>query len=255
MSCHSLDMHRPSVPDKNNVRTYYARPWLDRLTGRYTVEWENAEGLQRIRVHNRFFDLEGNRPSLGSVLRLPKVFLSYLATRQRPILPNPVPFLVWDAIHFLERELRPGARVLEVGSGNSTLWFLHQGAYVTSLEHSADWARSVLEFAREDLGEAYFRRLDYHVVEGQGALRRIAELPNEFFDVALIDSMNAYTYRPAALAAARSKVRKGGWMVLDNADHPNNWPALELMEDRERVRFTGYAPMGSVVSQTSAWRM
>ena len=63
-------MTRPTNPDQNNVRTYYERPWLDKLTGHYTVAWENAEGEQSIRVHNRLTDLEG-RPLRGC-----KVWLS-----------------------------------------------------------------------------------------------------------------------------------------------------------------------------------
>ena len=44
-------------------------------------------------------------------------------------------------------------------------------------------------------------------------------------------------------------------MCLDNSDHPNNWNAAELMLDKERIRFTGWAPMCSVVTQTSFWQM
>lgn len=246
---------RPSAPDQNNVRTYYRRPWLDRLTGRYTVEWENAEGVQSLCVHNRFTDLEGHPPSLASLMRLPAVASSYLATRRHPILPEPVPLLVWDAIRYLERELEPGMRVLEVGSGNSTLWFLGRGCRVTSIEHSADWAGYVRAFVDDHLSEEARARLEYHVEEGEAAVDRIRATGDQSFDVILVDSANAHTYRPDCVVAARPKVRPGGLLVLDNSDHPNNWPALETMADHARIRFTGLAPMCPVVCQTSAWRM
>ena len=245
----------PSAPDRNNVRTYYAHPMLDRLTGHYTVDWENAGGHQRIRVHNRLRDMEGHRPSLRSLMKLPAVMRSYLATRKHPIMRRPLPFLVWDAIDFLEKLVGEGSRVLEVGSGNSTLWFLERGARVTSIEHSSDWAGYVRDHVQEHLGEQASKRLTYCTVQGADAIRQIESAPDASYDIVLVDSMNAFTYRKDALVAARSKVAEGGWMVLDNSDHPNNWAAVDLMQDRERVRFSGYAPMASVVCQTSFWRM
>lgn len=237
------------------MRTFYRRPLLDRLTGRYTVEWESAEGPKSLTAHNRLTDLEGHLPSLASLMRLPQVASSYRAARRHPILPEPVPFLVWDAIRFLERTLRPGMRVLEVGSGNSTLWFLKRGFRVTSIEHSEEWARHVRGYVSERLDERYAERLEQHVVAGETAVRLIGQLHDGDFDLALVDCMNEFTSRPDALRAARPKVRAGGWMVLDNSDHPQNWPAVEHMADRERIRFTGLAPMASVVCQTSVWAL
>lgn len=237
------------------MRTFYRRPLLDRLTGHYTVEWETEEGPQILTAHNRLTDLEGHLPSLASLMRLPQVAGSYLAARRHPILPEPVPFLVWDAIRFLEGALKPGMRVLEVGSGNSTLWFLKRGCRVTSIEHSEAWARHVRGYVSERLDERYAERLEQHVVAGEAAVQRIERFDDRQFDLALVDCMNEYTSRPDALRAARPKVRADGWMVLDNSDHPQNGPAVEHMADRTRIRFTGFAPMASVVCQTSAWAL
>lgn len=247
---------RPSPPEQNNVRTFYeGSTFLSKITGRYSIAWKNNDGEKKIRVHARLTDMEGYRPSWKSALRMPEVIKTYLESRKQPILKDPVPYLVWDAIDFLEEEVKPGMKVLEVGSGNSTCWFLGKGCEVTSFEHSGEWAEAVMKFNRERLGEESVARLDYHVEEGDDAIKGIAELPDNTYDLVLIDSMNEHTYRPAALAAARSKVRSGGLMVLDNADHPNNWPALDMMADLERIRFTGYCPMGCLVGQTSMWRM
>jgi len=246
--------HRPPAPEENHVVTYYERPLLDRLTGHYTVAWENAGGPQRIRVHNRLTDMEGHPPSLGSLLKAPAVLRTYLQARRHPILPEPLPFLVWDAIRFLARELRPGSRVLELGSGNSTLWFLGRGAWVTSLEHDPTWAEHVRE-AAAGLGPERAGRLRQHVAAGREAVEIVHDLGDGEFDLALVDCMNAYTYRRDALRAARPKVRRGGWLVLDNSDHPNNWRAVEDMAGYARRRFSGLAPMCPVVCQTSAWRV
>ena len=65
--------------------------------------------------------------------------------------------------------------------------------------------------------------------------------------------MNAFTWRKAGVEALLPKVRNGGTMCLDNSDHPNNWSAVQLLGADKRLRFTGYAPMCPVVTQTSFW--
>lgn len=246
---------RSAPLDPRSVRTFYTAPWRQRLTGQYTVAWDSPDGPQRLRVHNRLQDLEGRAPSWSSALRLPRTVATYLRTRRHALLREPLPFLVWDTIAFLERELRPGARVLEVGAGNSTLWYLRQGALVTSFEHSPEWVERLQRHVEETLGAEVAQRLDLRLAEGDEAIAGIAALPDEHFDLVVVDSKNEHIERPAAVDAARSKLHAGGWMVLDDSDNPANWPAVERMADRERVRFTGYGPMCAVVCQTSLWQV
>src|SRR5205085_11823597 len=103
-------------------------------------------------------------------------------------------------------------------------------------------------------GKEFRSRLRMHVKEGREALDLIRSFDDESFDLVLVDSMNANTLRYDATEAARSKVKKGGWIVLDNSDAPVNWSAVKLLGEAGRERFTGYAYMTSVVSQTSFWR-
>ncbi|MEZ6016183.1 MAG: class I SAM-dependent methyltransferase [Planctomycetota bacterium] len=245
---------RPPAPTTNEVRTYYERPLLDRVSGRYVVAWDTPDGPASIRVHNRVVDLEGERPSLRSVLGLPRVLASYLEARRRPLLRRPLPFLNFDAIRHLARLVPDGAptRVAEVGAGNSTLWLLARGAHVTTIEHDARWAR---ELAREAAARGLAGRLTLHVAEGAAALEALSGLDDATLDLLLVDCKNAHTRRHDCIARGRQKVRSGGTVCLDNSDHPNNWSAAELMRDRERTRFSGFGPMCAVVTQTSFWQV
>ena len=247
--------NKPASPEQNNVRTFYETPAIDRLTGRLTVEWVNKDGPHRIRVHTRLTDMEGNKPSLFSLMRLPQVVKSYRDAKRHPILPDPVPFLVMDAIEFLDERLKPGMKVLEAGGGNSTLWFLGKGCDVHTIEHSADWAAYVRTFTHERLGEEASERMNLYLEHGDDAIARIDGFEDRAFDVILVDCASEFTWRKDCVAAGRSKVKSGGWMCLDNSDHPINWPAVELMKDRRRVVFSGFAPMALRVTQTSFWQM
>ncbi len=244
---------RPPAPTSNNVRTFYTRPWLDRLTGRYTVSWENEGNVASIRVHNRITDMEGHKPSLASLMKVPATVKTYFEAKKRSILKNPVPFLVYEAIEHLGTLVEPGSKVVELGGGNSTLWFLGQGAEVVTFEHSPEWAEHITAFARESLGDDAASRLTVHVAAGDEALELARSLDDSSFDIALVDCMNAFTWRKAGVEALLPKVRSNGTMCLDNSDHPNNWSAVELLGKSDRLRFTGYAPMCPVVTQTSFW--
>lgn len=246
-----MNENRPPDPTENNVKTFYRRPVLDRLTGRYTVAWKSDGQVATIRRHNRLSDMEGFKPSLASLLKLPTTLKTYVEAKRRAILRKPLPFLVYEAIDHLETLVGAGTRVLELGGGNSTLWFLERGAEVVTIEHSAEWAADIREAARERFGDDV--KLTVIVAEGREALDAVAGLEDASFDVALVDCMNAFTYRRDGVIGVRPKIRDGGVLCLDNSDHPNNWSAVTLLGRESRTRFTGYAPMCPVVTQTSFW--
>lgn len=245
---------RPPDPTGNNVKTFYRFPMIDRITGRYTVSWEHEGRVASIRVHNRLTDMEGFKPNLASLMRIPKTVQTYLEAKRRPILKKPVPFLVYEAIDHLSTLVGPGVSVVELGGGNSTLWFLERGARVTTIEHSQEWAESIRNAVIDRLGQSGAERLTLVVAEGENALSALESLPAESVDIALVDCMNAFTWRKAGVEAAIPALRRGGTLCLDNSDHPNNWAAVTMLGRGSRMRFTGYAPMCPVVTQTSFWR-
>ena len=238
---------RPAAPS-DVPRVYYRNPRFDRPLGRYTAEWDGPTGKVQVQTLNRFQDWEGNLPSLYSVMRLPYVFRTYIQGRRSYILPKPVPFLVLDAIRRLEDIVRPGMRVLEIGGGNSTLWFLEKGAIVTTFEHDANWAAEIQRAAGADA------KLSLTVAMGQQAVDLIDKLPDQSFDLSLVDSTG---HIPSALCmpSVRRKLKPGGWMVLDNSDMPANWRGVALMADKDREWYAGYSPMALKVGQTSLWQI
>jgi hypothetical protein len=154
------------------------------------------------------------------------------------LLDTPSPWITFDAIEAIGRRLRAGMRVFEYGSGGSTLYWLRCGAELVSVEHDAAW----FELVRSRLPRA--ARIDYRLVEAdppapapapldpadpaaygsahdafQGrTFRRYASqidaFPEGAFDLVLVDGRA----RPSCLRHAAPKVRRGGLLVLDNAD-------------------------------------
>jgi len=62
---------------------------------------------------------------------------------ERPFTPE----LCVSAQKLIKQYILPGKRVLELGSGYSTLWFLEMGCHVVSFEHSLEWYTEVSKAA------------------------------------------------------------------------------------------------------------
>ena len=60
------------------------------------------------------------------------------------------PHLTTPTIEFLEKILTSRSRVLEMGSGASTLWLAKRVRWVTSFEHNEEWFKLVMRKLQEE---------------------------------------------------------------------------------------------------------
>ena len=200
-----------------------------------------------------------------------KHLLRWLGSRRQDyVLDAAVPWLTFDAIDALRRRLPPNAVVFEYGSGGSTLFWLKHGAHCTSVEHDALW------FALVGQRVGSNARLDYRLVPPDAEqpactdqdaadpkayysadaafrqhtfktyARQIDEFPNEHFDVVLVDGRA----RPSCLMHAAPKVKRGGLLILDNAERDYYTTRTKsYLRDFERAEFFGAGP-----SVNAMWR-
>lgn len=243
-------------PNTHTISSRYVYPLVDKVLGRTTLEWTCDNGRKEaLKANLRFTDYEGNPPSLYSLFRLPYVVKTWMQTRRNPILNTPVPFIVLDAIRFLEGIVQPGMQVLEAGGGNSTLWFLERGMHVTTYEHDENWAGNVMWSIKFNPLRFHEKNIKMKVMQGAAATGDMSLIPDKSLDIVLIDCMNDFTRRNECVRVLMNKVKPGGWLILDNSDNPVNWLGAELLEGKEMHRFSGFAPMGLFVCQTTFWKM
>ncbi len=235
------------VRDFSRVGRILGRSWI--------VNPSATDARAARRTRTRFTDLEGHAPSLWSIACLPNSVWTKWRSRNKLLMPEPAPWLVHDAISLLKKLVTPGCRVLEVGAGNSTIWFLRRGARVTSIEGDAAWADAIRSRVRSDPKIGSTAEHTLMQCTGDDALRFIRSLPDHKFDIVLIDSVPEHTRRGPALKAARSKVKNGGYMILDNSDDPAHLDGREAMSDRQLQRYSGFGPMRLCVSQTTFWQV
>jgi hypothetical protein len=117
------------------------------------------------------------------------------------------------------RDARLPKRVLELGSGGSTIFWARRVDHVRSYETDPKWAPATLEALRT---HGLAEKVELRAVTHAEALVDVPNLPDGSFDLMLVDHADP-TIRhgrrvdrlPLALAGV-PKLRSGGWLVIDN---------------------------------------
>lgn len=151
--------------------------------------------------------------------------------RSRPISRNgkPLPWLSYSCIEFLEAGNFWGRTVLEIGGGNSTLFFLGKGATVWCIEEEEDWQKEI----EKQCTPAMRKRLNWvtsYQIEGS----------QTYFDLILIDANPRYDYLEFALRNTRCYL-----ILIDNLEIPqaNDKKHLgNLIGEWSAFSFVDFAP-------------
>lgn len=120
---------------------------------------------------------------------------------------RPIPWYTYPAIDLLKQHSFVGKRVLELGGGQSTRWWLGRGAQVVTIEEDAGWAQAL---SQTD-AEVHHVPIDpiNRTIED---IRRIVS--GRVFDVIVIDG---HLREESALYLPRHLAESGA-MILDNSE-------------------------------------
>jgi len=140
-----------------------------------------------------------------------------------------IPWFSYAAIDFLETFLKKHMTVFEYGSGGSTVFFARRVKRVLSVEDSASWHELVTERLQvKNLTNASLRLcpFDFKAAEGFEESDYFNAIPEEQFDVIVVDGMEEWTLvRPTCFAKAEKHIKKGGIIIVDDS-----WRYPELRE-------------------------
>lgn len=191
------------------------------------------------------------------------------------LLTSKIPWITFDAYDYLEKQLTPGSRIFEWGSGGSTLYWLRRDAsLVISIEHDPEW------FEKMSAATAGSPNLDYRLILPEPAppdtvpgdpsdpdgyatddpglssftfrhyASSIDAYPPDYFDLILVDGRS----RPACINHGCQKVKIGGMLVLDNADRPYYLArTVASLNSFECLEFPGLAPAAGILCQTNIY--
>lgn len=212
-------------------------------------------------------------PRRASLGELAGCFRRWAQRMDRPFgaLEEAAPSLVFGTQEFLKSRISRDAHVFEYGSGGSTLFFANLASTVVSVEHDPKW----FELVQKALSEKGRRNVTQILVEPDPGIAQpnggenlsecylssngqsfrayvesIDRFPRASFDVILVDGRA----RPACVKHSLSRLKPGGYLILDDADRSHYALAIALLEKWELTDLRGPAPYTGYFSRTAIWR-
>jgi hypothetical protein len=189
-----------------------------------------------------------------------------------------MPWMTFGVIDFLKNVVIQEMRVFEYGSGSSTLFWAKRAGKVYSVEHDSLWSKNVKEeltkqniqnvelflilpekqtdTVKADPSDPYEYSTEDETLKDytfEKYVKKIEEYPDEYFDFVIVDGRS----RPSCIAASISKVKTGGYLLLDNSEREYYLSkTIEFLPLEKWVRkdFCGPIPSSLHFSQTSIFK-
>lgn len=153
---------------------------------------------------------------------------------------QPIPWISYPALHFLETRTRPDMQVFEFGSGYSTLWWATRVKKVIACESDASWHGQVQKLAPKNVELVLSAIDEYPCIIGRHP---------EAFDIVVIDGGDRVRAAESAVAA----LNQSGVILWDNTDRPEYHRGLEFLREQAfaRIPFVGPGPVVNITWETS----
>jgi hypothetical protein len=155
----------------------------------------------------RLHDEKGHLVGVRELWHLLPTFASYV-TQHFGMEPT-APWLCYSSIFLLNKLIKPDWKVIEFGSGLSTIYFAKRVQTIVSIEHSEEWSNRVRRLIK-DVG-ARNVRLDFRSWKDY---EDCSEWADGHFDFCLVDGIK----RLACVKSVIAKIRYGGFIYLDDSD-------------------------------------
>jgi hypothetical protein len=188
-----------------------------------------------------------------------------------------LPWITFKAIDFIKKNTKCTDKVFEYGGGGSTLYFLDRVAEVVTVEHDQEWFRILQRKIDAENSIRWYGQLilpenpintanldrskptDFFsdAPEFRNATFRaysmfICQFKDKYFDLVLIDGRA----RTSCLFFAMSKVKIGGYLLLDNSERKYYLQHnRELLQKNYKLLSKQITPVpySPFFSQTSIW--
>lgn len=182
------------------------------------------------------------------------------------------PQITNGALEWLDSFLTPNSSVFEWGSGGSTLYIVKRVEKIISIEHNPQWWKKVTDMVKAQgignykcvlvepepitesgasLGKSLVdmklcwdphglhrvtrRQLDAVTFSYEKYVKAICGYPDATFDLVFIDGFA----RTSCMLYGRSKVKPGGFLMLDDAQMRQYQDAKQLLADWKATDFRG----------------
>jgi hypothetical protein len=146
---------------------------------------------------------------------------------------EPVPWLTYPAIDFLDSIIDSDWSVFEWGSGNSTLWWSKRVRQVQTIESDLNWFQEVQTRLPDNAQISHYKSEEEYS-------KSIHKFDDNCFDVIVIDG----DFRNKCAQECINKLKKDGIIVFDNTDGMEFNEGVLFLQSNEfyRIDFWGMIP-------------
>lgn len=157
------------------------------------------------------------------------------------------PWIHTNVTNILKKTIKKDTKILEFGSGFSTLFFQNYSNNVISIEHNRSWYNKILPKINNNTKyilkeEDYISKPSYDsIFYSCNSLNELLniEIPDEYFDIILVDGIN----RVNCVLASYKKLKRKGILILDDSNRIDNpagdgsyKPIQELLKDWTQIK-------------------
>jgi len=147
------------------------------------------------------------------------------------------PWLVNEAVDFLETYLTDQMTMLEFGSGYSTLWFQTKVKQIFSIEYNKQWYDDISKQASSNCNLIFVDAVETvpndETVPSYSYI--VDQYEDEFFDFILVDGRN----RVDCFLKCDRVLKAGGVIMLDNSERPEYSEVFKFYENKKLFEVFG----------------
>lgn len=146
---------------------------------------------------------------------------------------QPLAWLTYSFMDFLENRLNKSIKLFEFGSGNSTLYFSKYVHSVTSVENNKEWYEKFKE--KPNNVTIYYKEIEY-----TNEYSRFTKTLDIKFDMIIIDGRN----RVNCIKNSLDSLTETGVLILDDSERVDYKTAIDFLKNNgfRKIDFWGLAP-------------
>jgi len=223
--------------------------------------------------------IRANRKNGASVAQL-KHYLKWKKSLQpdSSSVKDEQPWITYDVIDLLEKNIDNTSNVFEYGGGGSTMFFVKRANKVVTVEHDKEWFQilsPLIESKKYNNWKGSFQLAqkgnlvepperanpEHYSSDDEKSVGYnyknyvcvIDKYPDSYFDVVLVDGRS----RASCIAHSMTKIKKGGFLILDNSERAYY---VEQQKERLATNFEvvidnyGASPYSQSFTKTTVWR-
>ena len=162
---------------------------------------------------------------------------------------QPLPWLTYPLISFIEPRLNKNMSMFEYGCGNSTIWFAERVGEIHSIEHNKEWYNEICQNlplnAKITLSEINsdqsYSAITFMNCSDETSYSSEIIRTGQLYDVILVDGV----YRSNSVLHSIHSIKNDGIIIVDNVDYVESKQATNQLKKSgfKQLDFWGMCPI------------